>query len=63
MFLEASATPAADIDRSEDVLLLHDQAEPIGPPAPAAPAGPPAGLAPSSSAPTPPTARAAGVSP
>lgn len=63
MFLEASATPAADIDRSEDVLLLHDQAEPIGPPAPAAPAGPPAGLAPSSSAPPPPTARAAGVSP
>ncbi|HET6432867.1 rod shape-determining protein MreC [Dyella sp.] len=46
MFLEASASPSADIDRSEDVLLLHDQAEPIGPPPPAVPAGPPAELAP-----------------
>jgi len=45
MFLEASAKPAADLDRSEDVLLLHDQAEPIGPPAPAASVGPPADLA------------------
>lgn len=45
MFLEASATPSADIDRSDDVLLLHDQAEPVGPPAPAQPAGPPKGLA------------------
>ncbi|MBU6247725.1 MAG: rod shape-determining protein MreC [Xanthomonadaceae bacterium] len=45
MFLEATAQPAADLDRSEDVLLLHDQAEPVGPPAPAVPAGPPADLA------------------
>jgi rod shape-determining protein MreC len=46
MFQMAQADPAADIDRSEDVLLLHDQAEPDGPPAPAAPIGPPADLAP-----------------
>lgn len=46
MFLEASATPSADIDRSNDVLLLHDQAEPVGPPPPVTPAGPPAELAP-----------------
>lgn len=52
MFLEASAVPSADIDRSEDVLLLHDQAEPIGPPAPAAPVGPPAELAPTPGTPT-----------
>jgi rod shape-determining protein MreC len=46
MFLMAQARPAADIDRSEDVLLLHDQAEPDGPPAPVKPMGPPRGLAP-----------------
>lgn len=44
MFLDASAAPAADIGRSEDVLLLHDQAEPVGPPQPAATVGPPANL-------------------
>lgn len=44
MFLDASAVPAADIGRSQDVLLLHDQAEPVGPPAPAATVGPPSGL-------------------
>lgn len=44
MFLQASAKPAADLDRSEDVLLLHDQAEPAGPPAPAASVGPPTDL-------------------
>ena len=47
MFLAAHAQPAADIDRSEDVLLLHDQAEPEGPPAPLTPMGPPNDLAPS----------------
>ncbi|MGP1665866.1 MAG: rod shape-determining protein MreC [Rhodanobacter sp.] len=47
MFLVAQVRPAADIDRSEDVLLLHDQAEPDGPPAPAVPMGPPGNLAPS----------------
>jgi rod shape-determining protein MreC len=46
MFLEAQAQPSADINRSEDVLLLHDQAEPVGPPPPVSPAGPPADLAP-----------------
>ncbi|HET6807168.1 MAG TPA: rod shape-determining protein MreC [Frateuria sp.] len=46
MFLEAQAQPAADISRSEDVLLLHDQAEPVGPPEPVPPMGPPADLAP-----------------
>jgi rod shape-determining protein MreC len=46
MFLEAQAQPSADINRSEDVLLLHDQAEPVGPPPPISPAGPPADLAP-----------------
>jgi len=46
MFLEGRARPTADLDRSEDVLLLHDQAEPAGPPEPATPAGPPADLAP-----------------
>ncbi|MEP7186902.1 MAG: rod shape-determining protein MreC [Rhodanobacter sp.] len=46
MFLLAKALPAADIDRSQDVLLLHDQAEPDGPPAPITPMGPPSDLAP-----------------
>ena len=46
MFLEAQAQPTADINRSEDVLLLHDQAEPAGPPPPVTPAGPPSDLAP-----------------
>jgi rod shape-determining protein MreC len=57
MFLEGRARPTADLDRSEDVLLLHDQAEPAGPPEPASPAGPPADLmpapAPATSAPRP----------
>jgi len=42
----AQAQPAADIDRSEDVLLLHDQAEPDGPPVPVKSMGPPSDLAP-----------------
>lgn len=46
MFLEGRARPAADLDRSDNVLLLHDLAEPVGPPEPAVPAGPPADLAP-----------------
>lgn len=52
LFLEAHARPTADIDRSEDVLLLHDQAEPAGPPTPSVPAGPPAELAPAPAAST-----------
>jgi rod shape-determining protein MreC len=46
MFLEGRARPAADLDRSDNVLILHDLAEPAGPPAPAAEVGPPADLAP-----------------
>ncbi|CAM5441564.1 rod shape-determining protein MreC [Rhodanobacter lindaniclasticus] len=50
MFQVALATPAADIDRSTDVLLLHDQAEPKGPPELPLPAGPPQALAPTAAA-------------
>jgi rod shape-determining protein MreC len=50
-FLSAQARPAADLDRSEDVLLLHDLAESAGPPAPAPAVGPPANLAPDPNAP------------
>ena len=46
MFLEAHAQPGADLDRSDEVLVLHDLAEPAGPPPPATPAGPPASEAP-----------------
>ena len=46
MFLEAHAEPSADLDRSDEVLLLHDLAEPAGPPPPPTPAGPPADQAP-----------------
>jgi rod shape-determining protein MreC len=62
MFLEGRARPTADLDRSEDVLLLHDLAEPVGPPEPVTPAGPPSDLAPapsSSIAPAPRPAEAA----
>ncbi|RDS79772.1 rod shape-determining protein MreC [Dyella psychrodurans] len=45
-FLEARAQPSADLDRTDEVLLLHDLAEPAGPPPPANPAGPPADEAP-----------------
>lgn len=48
-FLEAHATPTANIDRADDVLLLHDLADPEGPPAPVKPEGPPTELAPSAS--------------
>jgi rod shape-determining protein MreC len=50
MFMVAQAQPAADIDRSEDVLLLHDQAEPDGPPEPVKSMGPPSDLAPAPAA-------------
>lgn len=46
LFLEARAQPTADVDRSDEVLVLHDLAEPAGPPPPATPAGPPASEAP-----------------
>ena len=50
MFLEAHADPSADLDRSDEVLVLHDLAEPAGPPAPISPMGPPADQAPAPSA-------------
>ncbi len=46
MFLIARAKPAADLDRSDEVLLLRDLAPPIGPPPPASADGPPRSLAP-----------------
>ncbi len=47
MFLRALVRPAAQLDRSGEVLLLRDLPQPVGPPAPAPPAGPPDSLAPS----------------
>ncbi|MEO6801341.1 MAG: rod shape-determining protein MreC [Rhodanobacter sp.] len=47
MFQVAQARPAADVERSADVLLLHDQAEPEGPPGLVKPVGPPTSLEPS----------------
>lgn len=46
MFLVARAKPAADLDRSDEVLLLRDLAPPVGPPPPASVDGPPRSLAP-----------------
>jgi rod shape-determining protein MreC len=63
MFLEGRARPTADLDRSEDVLLLHDQAEPAGPPEPVVPAGPPTDLAPAPSASAAPPPRTASAAP
>ena len=45
MFAAAKATPDALVDRSSEVLVLHELAEPLGPPAAIAPMGPPASLA------------------
>jgi rod shape-determining protein MreC len=50
MFLEARANPSADLDRSDEVLVLHDLAEPAGPPPPPSPAGPPSDEAPAPAA-------------
>jgi rod shape-determining protein MreC len=46
MFLEAHAIPSADLDRTDEVLILHDLAEPAGPPPPSPSAGPPSSEAP-----------------
>jgi len=59
MFRVAQVQPAADLDRSEDVLLLHDQAEPDGPPAPGAANG----AAPTAGQPASPPPRAATTTP
>ncbi len=45
MFVAAIARPAAALDRSGEVLLLHDQPQPYGPPPAQDEIGPPAGLA------------------
>lgn len=50
MFLEALVKPAAELQRSGEVLLLRDQPDPVGPPAPAPGIGPPASLAPGATA-------------
>lgn len=50
-FLEAVVKPAAQLERSGEVLLLRDMPEPVGPPVPAPPVGPPASLAPTAQAP------------
>ncbi|MDA3915272.1 rod shape-determining protein MreC [Oleiagrimonas sp.] len=46
MFLTARARPAADLDRSGEVLLLRDLAPPAGPPSPVRKVGPPVSLKP-----------------
>lgn len=45
MFAAALATPSAALDRSGEVLILHQLSDPIGPPAPAPDSGPPKSLA------------------
>ncbi len=45
MFAAAVAKPSAALDRSGEVLLLHDLADPVGPPALAPAIGPPRALA------------------
>jgi len=47
MFLVARAKPTADLDRSDEVLLLRDLAPPVGPPPPASVDGPPTDSEPS----------------
>jgi len=44
MFAAATATPSAALDRSGDVLLLHELPDPIGPPEAAPVTGPPAAV-------------------
>lgn len=46
MFMEALVKPAAELERSGEVLLLRDLPDPVGPPAPAPAVGPPASWAP-----------------
>jgi len=45
MFAAALATPTAALDRSGEVLVLHEMPDPIGPPDLAPLVGPPASLA------------------
>jgi len=53
MFAAALATPSAALDRSGEVLVLHEMPDPIGPPDAAPLVGPPASLAGEAVAPTP----------
>ena len=53
MFAAATALPAAALDRSGDVLLLHDLPQPMGPPAPAEAPSVPDGAIPTPVAETP----------
>ncbi len=46
MFTIAEATPSAALNRSVEVLILHEIPDPVGPPAEAPLVGPPASLAP-----------------
>jgi len=57
MFASAVATPDAALDRSAEVLVLHELANPVGPPAPAEEFGPPVSLK-GSDEPAPPVATA-----
>lgn len=63
MFQQALVKPAAQLDRSTEVLLLHDLPEPVGPPAPAPAVGPPASLAPAPATPKPAAGTASGATP
>jgi rod shape-determining protein MreC len=62
MFLEAVVAPAAELQRSGEVLLLRDQPDPVGPPAPAPQVGPPSSLAPAAATPGPTHTRPAAAS-
>ncbi|MGH8123153.1 MAG: rod shape-determining protein MreC, partial [Rudaea sp.] len=59
MFAAATATPDAALDRSFEVLVLHELADPVGPPAPAVEFGPPKALAMPPPAAPPPAAKQA----
>lgn len=58
LFAAAVAAPSAALDRSGEVLVLHEIADPIGPPDVAPQFGPPAELAGDTPAPAPPPAKA-----
>lgn len=63
MFQQALVKPAAQLDRSGEVLLLHDLPEPVGPPAPVPQVGPPDTLAPAAAKAAPATSKSAGATP
>jgi rod shape-determining protein MreC len=58
MFAAAKATPDALVDRSSEVLVLHELAESMGPPAAIPAMGPPASLAGDGTPPPAPAAKA-----